>query len=435
MCAIAIVAVLTAAAFVYVGDGAGGTEGDPGGPAPPPPSLAGPPEERRWPVWGVTHTQYSADGNRPRADGPARELLSAQPLVQNQHIMGWGALNPEPSPGRHDFKVLDQRLKLMADTGATPVITLCCAPDWMKGGRSGRTDWSKLEVAPLRRHFGDFARLAATVARRYPHVRHYLVWNEFKGFWNDEERRWDYEGYTELYNRVYTALKEVDPKIQVGGPYIPMDSSVTGDRSKVSGPWGSVDPRVVDAIEYWHRHKKGADFVAVDGSSVSEDRGAVPSDFGAVAKFGAITRWLRELTDLPVWWAEWYVEPTGAGWSEARRTAVHAAAMMEMAAGGVRAAPYWNPQTADGDSCHGCVWRPDTGEPMPMAALLREFARWFPDGTRLDDVEVSSRDVRALAQPRRLVVVNTRDAETRATVDGRDLTLAPYEIRWLPRTT
>ena len=89
---------------------------------------------------------------------------------QNQHIMGWGGGNPEPSPGEYDWESLDRRVDLMRRTGARMVITLCCAPDWMKGGEPGETDWSNLEVAPLPEHYGDFAELCAKVAERYPDV-------------------------------------------------------------------------------------------------------------------------------------------------------------------------------------------------------------------------------------------------------------------------
>ena len=59
--------------------------------------------------------------------------------------MGWGGGNPEPSPGEYDWGSLDVRVETMRRTGARMVITLCCAPDWMKGGEPGETDWSNLE--------------------------------------------------------------------------------------------------------------------------------------------------------------------------------------------------------------------------------------------------------------------------------------------------
>ena len=36
------------------------------------------------------------------------------------------------------------------------------------------------------------------MAKRYPYVRHFLVWNEFKGFFDDELKRWDAKGYPDV---------------------------------------------------------------------------------------------------------------------------------------------------------------------------------------------------------------------------------------------
>ncbi len=77
----------------------------------------------------------------------------------------------------------------------------------MKGGTPGQTDWDRLTAAPLPKHYPDFAALSAVSAHRYPDVRHFMVWNEFKGFFDEENNRWDAEAYTELYNQVYEAVK------------------------------------------------------------------------------------------------------------------------------------------------------------------------------------------------------------------------------------
>ena len=433
---------LVAGIMVYVGTRSASEPEFKGGeiasvvPTEPAPRLEPPPALPDWPRWGVTHTQYSADNDSPQARRAAEGMLGRVPMLQNQHIMGWGVSNPEPHPGRVNFRDLNRRLKLMAATRSIPIITLCCAPDWMKGGQAGRTDWSKNHtVAPDPEHFDDYAKLAARVAKQYPTVKHYMVWNEFKGFWNPSGNRWDYEGYTELYNKVYDALKKVDPEIQVGGPYVPIDTTARPGRSELSGAYGTVDQRGLDAIKYWIEHKKGADFIVVDGATMTSDKDNIPDDFAAASKFSAVTAWLKRQSDnLPVWWAEWYVEPQSSGWTEAKRTAVQASTLMEFAKSGVSTALYWNPQLKSQGECPGCVWAPGSGDEMPMAGLLSGFTKWFPAGAQIVEVKSSDPRVKVLAQTRQLVMVNTTDAAVTATVDGKQVTLQPYEIQWSARS-
>jgi hypothetical protein len=403
--------------------------------------------------WGFTHTQFSADEGSRAAVERVEKRLGERPLPQIQHIMGWGAGNPEPVEGRYDFEEMDRRVDFVRATGGTPVVTLCCAPDWMKGGESGTgdTDWSQsaLETAPEPEHFQDFADLAATVARRYPDVRHFIVWNEFKGFWNNAEARWDYEGYTRLYNLVYKALKKVDEDIMVGGPYLVMDSLDPRQKQDAStslkGPWGAMDQRILDAFDYWDKNRAGADFVVVDGSSYTADDELLPDEFAATEKFTAVSEWVRRRAPgLPLWWAEYYVEPADAnddrhGWSETRRVAVQAAGLIGMAKGGATSAFYWNPEEKSGE-CPGCLWTPtDTsggGRALPMYDLLARFGAEFPPGTRYETVSVAADDrpnVRVLADDDAVLVVNTLDRKISAKVDGRRFAMGAYEVRWLER--
>ncbi|MEU5883289.1 xylan 1,4-beta-xylosidase [Spirillospora sp. NPDC047279] len=391
-----------------------------------------------WPAWGFTQTQNSDVGQQAPA---VRAALRQRPVVQAQAIMGWGADNPQPAPGPINFASLDRRIQLIRDTKGTPSITLCCAPDWMKGGPAGTTDWSRLEMAPVPERFDDFAKLAAEVARRYPDVKHYTVWNEFKGFWNPQLQRWDYEGYTTFYNKVYTALKNVDEDIKVGGPYMAMNSDApgyAGPKSEVRGSWGSLDQRAIDAVRYWMKHKEGADFMVVDGHTFPVQREIRPNEFALTAKFADVTRWLRTLDgDLPIWWAEWYIEPDASGWTEQRRRAVQAVAMMEFVRGGASTALYWDPQTTGAGACAGCLWPSATdangGRPTPVLELLQNFSRWFKPGSRLAEVTSSNRAVRVLAQDDRMLAVNTTDRQIKTEVDGDAIELGPYEVRWTKR--
>ncbi|MDQ0381968.1 glycoside hydrolase family protein [Amycolatopsis thermophila] len=299
----AIVALLVAGLFSW----APGDRDEP----PAPPAVALRPGAGGGLVLGVTHAQYSLDSwLTPGQRESGEQILGATPMLQNQHIMGFGVGNPEPVPGRYDWSRLDERMDLIGRTGGTPVITLCCAPDWMKGGATGTTNWDDLAAAPLRAHFADFARLSAVVAQRYPQVRYFQVWNELKGFWDSAKGRWDQEGYTDLYNQVYDAVKKVRPDALIGGPYVVINTwssaEATDHPSELRGPYGVVDQRSLDVVEYWNEHKHGADFVALDASTATRDKGLITTPDRASQIYSDATRWARGVTGLPVWWSEFY---------------------------------------------------------------------------------------------------------------------------------
>ena len=392
---------------------------------------------------GVTHAQYSIDdwGNQG-ARVSARNVLAAAATYQNQHIFGWGTLNPEPSPGVFDWSSLDRRMKLIRDTGGTPVLTLCCAPDWMKGGRAGQTDWSRLHAAPTPEHYADFAALAVAVARRYPDVRHFLVWNEMKGFWDNAQNRWSYEAYTELYNAVYAALEKAVPGVAVGGPYVVLDTwadrDAGGRPSTLSGECGTVDQRSIDVLDYWLKNKIGADFVAVDGGSITRDAAVVSSTTVASAVFGALTRWLRQRTSLPVWWAEFHVgQATDDG--QRRLVASSVAALLHMVREGASVALVWQPELAS-DNPHEpsapALWTSTHnkagGRPLALAeavARLQDLLAGPADG---DLVWWPLADLGVLAGPEAMLMVNTADHAVATRVRGLSVRLAPYEVRYLP---
>ena len=93
--------------------------------------------------------------------------------------MGWELGNPNPTPEEYDWGGIDARMEFLGPDDM-PVITLCAAPDWMKVADfplddpdryypdNNHTNWDLIEKAPLPEHYGDFAHLAAEVARRYP---------------------------------------------------------------------------------------------------------------------------------------------------------------------------------------------------------------------------------------------------------------------------
>lgn len=328
---------------------------------------------------GVTHTQYSIDGSGVAAQ-QATALLSSTPgTLQNQHIMGFGARNPQPSPGTFDWTDLDKRLAKIRATGGTPVITLCCSPDWMKGGAAGTTNWSYLEVAPSVDYFDEFAELSRQVALRYPDVKHFQVWNEMKGFWDATRNRWRYEDYTNLYNQVYTALKSVSPDIKVGGPYVHMQTLLPTNyyaSTEVRGTWGAIDRRDLNVVSYWLANAKGADFLTVDGSLNTKGLGLLVPELEGQAKLGAVTTWLRKQSNLPVWWAELYATPYGnaSGLTEAQQAASLQTALTTLSAAGASAALFWEPEGRAGTTMPG-LWSSTFATTGGLPTLLHAVAK------------------------------------------------------------
>lgn len=343
---------------------------------------------------GVTHTRNSLDPSEPaEARERGKAILSDSAAIwHNHHLMGFGTLNPEPSPGEYDWSSLDQRMQLTRETGGRTVLTLCCAPDWMKGGKPGTTDWSRIEEAPDPEYFDDFAELSALAVQRYPQIERVLVWNELKGFWDDEKNRWDYEGYTELYNKVYQAVKQVRPDVQIGGPYVVLSSLEPGSRNAsddVVGSWGAADERALEVVEYWLKHNVGAEFIAVDGSSGTRDHDvAMPLDRSA-QKFADLSRWIRERTPLAIWWAEFYPDipdRDDGGPTNPANAAATLAAVAAFAEGDVSVALLWGPQ---GHSLkYSALWtdstKPDGGRPTPLTAAWK----WLVPRLASRDIEI-----------------------------------------------
>lgn len=382
---------------------------------------------------GVTHTQFSLDtGGDTEAIARGKRLLGDICTYHNVHIMGWGTMNPNPSPNTYDWESLDRRMAMVRSIrNAIPVITLCAAPDWMKGGTAGKTDWSKIETAPVPEHYADFARLAATVARRYPEVRHFQVWNEFKGLWDSPNNNWHYRNYTNLYNLVYDELKKVNTGNQVGGPYLVIEGTGTG-----RGDWSTEKPiraRQWEVLDYWLANKRGADFFVIDRGikdfhdkntyTEAEDRSRTPL-------FGEIVRQIRARTNLPIWYAEFYAGRSKDTTPEAR-AAIYASTLLHMTQSGAAACLLWQPMDS-GEVGHALISdtrQPGGGQPYPLYTVYQHFRKHFAPGTKLMRTTSSSTDVEALASFQKTLLVNKRDTPTEVQVNGKSLVLKPLEVR------
>jgi hypothetical protein len=383
---------------------------------------------------GVTLTQDSIrPWGSPPAVANASGILSQTSTYVNVSIMGWGTLNPEPSPGMFEWSRLDQRIAPIEASGAIPVITLAGAPDWMKGGAVGTTDWSDLNVAPTPNHYEDFAQLAVAVARRYPQVHYFQVWNELKGFWDSATNQWDIGAYTTFYNTVYEALKSYNPAIQVGGPYVRIEtwasSSAGGYPSSLIGPWGTVDQRSLNAISYWLAHADGADFLAVDGSTLTQDDQPLNDPFAATQMFAAVDNWLRQRTTLPIWWSEFYAT-TPKPAPESEWAAMSAEALIEIATSGAQVALMWDPEQYSGSATPG-LWtstgQSSGGRPTPLVPAFDALQQYFSPGTKAK-LLTSGSGVVELTSGSNFLAVNTLDRPSTVSTPTGQIALGPWQI-------
>ena len=405
---------------------------------------------------GLTHTQRSIDSwGNSMAIRNAKLLLDSVVHYQNQHLMGWGSLNPWPDStitkaDNWNWSSLDNRIKLIRETNGVPVITLCGAPTWMHNPLlNGQTDWNALEKAPTKDHYDDFAHLCAEVARRYPDVLYFQVWNEFKGFYNPAKNRWDYENYTVMYNMVFDSLKAVNPEIMIGGPYVVMDSwshSSISHPSSLRGEYGIMDQRPLDVINYWLQNKKGADFITIDGANINKNDIWLTDGFKASQKFVDVINWIRQRPggeSLPVWWAEWYAYPEnyvlGTSVNQNYLNAYMAAGMIKSIKAGYATLLMWQPQgDATGLSFPLGIWSNTEisggGQPTAFYYTQKGLNDFFNEGTKIYDASTSQDEViSVLATDTTILFVNHRNENVDVTIEGftNQITLLPYEVRFL----
>lgn len=394
---------------------------------------------------GVTYMQYNLNGG---GDLPSiergRALLKEKLVYHNQHIFGFGAGNLEPNPGVYEWNTLDARVSMMEMLGGIPVITLATAPtwmtdpDWKPGQYEGETDWSKIEHAPLPKHVDAFAALCAKVASRYPQVIHFQVWNEMKGMWHATENRWDYERYLTLYNAVYDAVKKVRPDAKLGGPYVVMDSwKNPGNvmKSNLQSPlYGTVDKRTMDVVEYWLEHKHGAEFITIDGGVRPKDDASGYNAIEATQKFHDVSQWIKSKTELPLWWAEDYVNmtPEMAG-DTLIQSAALAAMLAQYALSGVNVSLRWAPEAQRGANemnLFSSTRQVGGGYPFSNYFVYRDFHKYFPSGIALRQVRISEpRSIMALASSTHIMLINKTSIAQRISLqNSKTVDLRPYQV-------
>ena len=373
---------------------------------------------------GVTHTQPKWEDGNPHAVARAKALLSTGLKFQNQHLMDWGTENPEPKPGVYNWTSLDQRVALMRSMGATVVITLCTAPGWMKTSgedfphQTGPDSWADDRVAD--NHVKDFAELSKKVVLRYPDVKYFQIWNEYKGYWDKAANNWDFVRFTDFYNAIYDAVKSVRPDAQLGGPYYPFD-----------GP----KPQDWPVIDYWFQHKHGADFVCFDGWIAgyppTRERNEEGRKMTLTDYFGKIATQFRSRTALPIWISEFY-----GGWSGNPQftAANHASCYLHALESGVSVALLWDAELQEWNYLFTKTKTAEGGQASPHYQVVKIFNTSFGPGTQLFKATSSSPDVEVLASATKTLLINKRNAGVTVRLNGSDVAMTAYEVRVLDAT-
>ncbi|MBI4136588.1 hypothetical protein HY469_00845 [Candidatus Roizmanbacteria bacterium] len=382
----------------------------------------------------------------------AKALMSNGLTYNNQHIMGFGALNPWPDPGKtptQEFTTLptnwgnlDRMMRLMADIGAEPIITLCCAPDWMKVENfdpdtyfpnSQNTDWSILEHAPIydpgnpaHDKQDEFAFLAAEIAKRYdgthidalgrplPKVTYFQVWNEFKGIafitnspgnpWNNN---WLAPEYTDLYNKVWDAVKAVRPDAKLGGPYLVVESSGSRHLPGVDQTaWYTANPitnRNKAVIRHWMENKHGADFIDIDRGPIRKDNTPYTDEqvLSLFYWFGDIVKQIKTMRSAdgsrllynnePIWFAEDYVNSNGRALGY-EKVALASMLYNELKAG-TSVSLRWSPEVTGenlGQHLFTKVTSTGGGDPTPNYEVYKNFHDFFGPGTSIKKITYHS---------------------------------------------
>ena len=376
---------------------------------------------------GVTHTHGFWEYGNQQAVERATNLLIKGIGFQNQHIMGWGAGNPEPESGVFQWNDLDHRVELMNSIDTPMIITFCTAPGWMKG----TDDWA-MEEDVQDAYTDDFASLCTSVAIRYPQVMYFQVWNEMKGYWSSSLNNWDYIRYTALYNTVYDAVKSARPDARLGGPYL----VVQGDGGSELGKSGRdtfvpVGSRDWDVINYWLENKHGADFFCIDYGLIDYHD---PNQYSKADKmkltkhFGRIVQQISAKTDLPIIISEFY---GGSDETDAQFTAAnHASCYYHATINGAAVGLIWNPEEGEIDNyLFTDTQSPDGGQPAPHYAVVKAVNDYFSEGTQLYQTTTSAENVEAMASAEKTMVINKTENDITVRVNGKAVELTKYEVR------
>jgi len=356
---------------------------------------------------GVTHVHNQWDKGHPEAVARVKSLLGECIRFHNQHITHWGVDNDlMPGPGQYEWKTLDHRMNLIRSIkNSVPVITFCGAPAWMKDF-DPKVKW-QVEVRVRDENVADFASLCKTVALRYPDVKYFQVWNEFKGYGKD------YIRLTNMYKAVYDSVKSERPDVKIGGPYLNKGGRDVSDWDR-------------EAVAYWLKNGSGAEFFTYDGWIEGWPPGGKTEEWmmGRTDFFGKLSKEYAAMSNLPVWISEFY---GGKNDNLEFTAANYASCYYHALKNGTNVALLWEPFSfgrlfSKTDSANG-------GQPTPHYFVVKAFNTYFGPGTQLYKAESSSGNLDVLASREKVLLINKSPDPVTVALNRKKLILKGYEVR------
>lgn len=399
--------------------------------------------------FGTTQTHYFWFMKNQTAIASAKTLIQNVSSINNQHIVSFGASNLQSSQGAPlDFTSLDARVAHLRSLGGECMLTFCSAPGWML--ESEPESGYDPESRPKEIYFDEYASICAAVAQRYPDVKYFQVWNEFKGFWDAETGWWDDALYLTFYNKIYTAVKAVRPDAYVGGFYM----SIRGDGSEMFGYQAvdSYDPLDEEAdgnlvwksMRYWLQNKAGADFICFDRGLQGWNNNAAFTPEQALAltqKYEDILTKIRSLTDLPLIMSEFYgLRPARSSFvMSADYKAVMLALMYKHMLVGSQGreltALLWSEEDSTGMSLFTDTAAAEGGQPTSLYRVTNGFISAFAQGnTIVQSTSTNTEKIEVLASPQVVMLINKSPDRQTIRYQGQYYSLDGYAVEFLEIT-
>ena len=426
---------------------------------------------------GITHTHYRWENGNPSATARAEKLLKSIGGFQNTFIMGWG-----PTHIKTDIHGIPSNL----DTSLTPrvnlvtrlapsgegIITFCTAPIWMKPSGTGDPDAPvdpsiyAPDEAPLPQYEDAFATLCAAIAQKYPRIKYFQVWNEFKGMWNAKTKDWDYERYTRLYNKVYTAVKRARPDAQIGGFYLAFATDGSAKTLGTPGHPDTVGMPLSDkerrGLRYFLANAAGLDFLCVDRHTIAwhNPKKGRYTDTQAMQLTPVWQTFMREIVaelnrtpkykNLPVMYSEYYASLSGylnthdgpagevtGGADYAQYAAAHYASIYNHILKGSSGQKTWmllwmqDAETIPFNALFTHTKSPDGGRPNPLYWVMHAYKTHFADAPLLK-TDSTTPDIEVTATRDASIIINKRNTPVAININinntPRGLTLPPYGV-------